>query len=137
MASKPLTVAGLAGASGLSVDDVRFYRERGLLQPPKRARSRTDDFVFGSEHVERLKFIRRALACGLTHNDVGRMVDPRGLLTCGDVYKIASFRLEHLRKAGRGATLAARYLAEVLELCPGVGPGKDCRILRELARPGC
>jgi DNA-binding transcriptional MerR regulator len=90
MASEPLTLAGLAKASGVSIDAVRFYRDSGLLQPPHRVRGRGDNFAFRIEHVERLKFIRRSLACGLTHEDIGALVDPAVLATCGDVYAITN-----------------------------------------------
>jgi hypothetical protein len=46
MALQPFTLAQLARAVGMSVEDVRFYRDSGLLPPPKRRRTRTDDFSF-------------------------------------------------------------------------------------------
>ena len=137
MASEPFTLGQLAKAGGVSVDDLRFYRDSGLLQPPRRARGRTDDFAFGTEHVERLKFIRRALACGLTHEDIAGLVDPHALVTCGDVYAIAARRLKHLRKGGKADTPAATYLAQVTGACARMGSGTDCNILQELSRPGC
>src|SRR5690349_18434813 len=113
MASGPFTLAQLAEAAGMSVDDVRFYRDSGLMQPPHRVRGRTDDVAFGAEHVERLKFIKRALTCGYTHEDIARFVDPAVLVTCGDVYATTARRLEHVRRSGRGDPATTVLLAQL------------------------
>ena len=93
----PFTLAQLARAVGMSVDDVRFYRDSGLLPPPRRTRSRTDDSAFGAVHVERLRLIKRAVGYGFSVEDIGKMVGDTGLTTCNDVYRIAAQRLEQLR----------------------------------------
>jgi MerR family mercuric resistance operon transcriptional regulator len=136
MPSRPFTLSGLAEAAGMSVDDVRFYRDSGLMQPPRRTRGRTDDFAFGAEHVERLEFIRRALACGFSHEDIAGFVDPFALVTCGDVYAIANRRLETMRRSGQGDTPMAACLASLVEQCAGVGPRKDCKIIQGLNSQG-
>jgi DNA-binding transcriptional MerR regulator len=120
----------------MTLVDVRFYRDCGLLQPPRRQRSRSDDKAFQDEHLERLRFIRRALACGFGLEDIARFVDPLGLVTCNDVKVIASRRLQDLRRAGAAESDPASCLSRLVETCAGVGPGRDCSILQGLARPG-
>jgi MerR family mercuric resistance operon transcriptional regulator len=78
MALHSFTLAQLARALGMSVEDVRFYRDGGLLPPPKRQRTRTGDFSFQVEHLERLRFIQRALAYGFTLENIASFVDERG-----------------------------------------------------------
>ena len=136
MASAPFTLAELARAAGMSVDDVRSYRDRGLLQRPRRQRSRTDDFAYQAEHVERLQFIKRALEYGLTISDIARIVDPAALVTCGDVYAVTAHRLEQIRQSGGGDTPEAAALAKLLDICARVGSRQDCRILGMLSKPG-
>lgn len=135
MASGPFTLAQLARAAGMSIEDVKSYRDQGLLQRPRRQRSRTDDFAFQAEHVERLQFIKRALEYGLTVSDVAQLVDPAALMTCGDVYTLTAQRLEQIRQAGGGDTPVAVALAKLLDVCARVGARQDCRILGTLARP--
>lgn len=136
MASGPFTIVQLAQAVGMSVEDVRFYRDGSLLQPPRRRRSRTGDMAFYGEHVERLHFIRQALACGLTHDDIAEIVDPNVLGTCGDVYAIASRRLEQMRKDGTGETPAAACLTKISAACLRVGSRTNCAIIKALSTPG-
>ena len=135
MASGPFTLAQLARAAGMSIEDVRSYRDQGLLQRPRRQRSRTDDFAFQAEHVERLQFIKRALEYGLTINDIARIVDPAALVTCGDVYAVTARRLEQIRQTGGGDTPVAAALAKLLDVCGRVGGRQDCQILGALANP--
>jgi hypothetical protein len=119
----------------MSIDDVRSYRDQGLLQRPRRQRSRTDDFAFQAEHVERLQFIKRALKHGLTVNDIAQLVDPAALVTCGDVYAVTARRLEQIRQSGGADTPVAAALAKLLDVCARAGTRQDCRILGTLARP--
>ena len=118
----------------MSIDDARFYRERGLLQPPRRQRSRTDDFAFQAEHVERLQFIKRALEHGLTVEDIAQLVDPYALTTCGDVSALADKRLEQMRQSGAADTPAAFALTKLREGCATVGSRKDCAMLATLRK---
>ena len=118
----------------MSIDDVRFYRDRGLLQPPRRQRSRTDDFAFQAEHLERLHFIRRSLEHGLTIEDIAQLVDPYALTTCGDVRALADRRLEQMRRSGADHTPEAAALTKLREGCAAVGSRKDCSMLATLAR---
>ena len=119
----------------MSIDDVRSYRDRDLLQRPRRQRSRTDDFAFQDEHVERLQFIKRALEHGLTVSDIAQLVDPGALVTCGDVYAVTARRLEEICSSGGADTPVAVALAKLLDVCSRVGPRRNCRILGTLANP--
>jgi DNA-binding transcriptional MerR regulator len=130
MVLQTFTLAQLARAVGMSVEDVRFYRDSGLLPPPKRQRTRTDDFSFQVEHVERLRFIQRALAHGFTLEDIARFVDEHGLVTCNDVYRISLRRLEELRHTGDAK---AANLKKLIASCSGKGGRKDCEILAALS----
>ena len=137
MASGPFTIAQLAQAVGMTVDEVRFYRDGGLLQPPRRRRSRRDDMAFFPEHVERLHFIQNALTCGLTRDDIAKFIDRSRLLTCGDVYALAGQRLTALDRSGRGDTPAAVCLSRLREQCAQKGSREECPILKALSEPDC
>jgi DNA-binding transcriptional MerR regulator len=58
-----LRVEELAGRSGLSVDTVRFYQKRGLLDPPQ---GEGRIAWYGPAHLERLKRIKELQRSGLT-----------------------------------------------------------------------
>jgi DNA-binding transcriptional MerR regulator len=60
------TLAQLAGAAGMSERNVRAYRERGLVDPPRRHGRRG---VYGPEHLAQLRAVRALLARGLSLNE--------------------------------------------------------------------
>jgi DNA-binding transcriptional MerR regulator len=129
MASGPFTLAQLARLTGVSSRDIRLYSERGLLQPPRRRRSRSGDVAFHNEHVERLRFIQRALAVGYSMDDIRRLVDPHALVTCRDVYETTARRL-HEQQSDDPERAAA--LERLLNSCPKVGGRSACPILSTL-----
>jgi DNA-binding transcriptional MerR regulator len=133
MASGPFTLAQLARAAGMSIDDVRFYRDRGLLQPPRRKRSRTDDLAYQQEHVDRLRFIGRALGYGLSFDAIAQLVDNGTLLTCNDVYRLSVRQLEELRRKNGPQDAAAEAFEKLIATCRRTGGRRDCQILAGLA----
>ena len=135
MASGPFTLAQLARAAGMSIEDVRFYRDRRLLQPPTRQRSRTDDFAYRQEHVERLRFIERALSHGLSLEAIGQLVDARALPTCNDDYRFTTRQLEAVRRKSGPDDSMAVALEKLVATCRRTGARRDCHILAGLARP--
>jgi|SRR5690242_5218218 DNA-binding transcriptional MerR regulator len=134
MASELFTLAQLARAVGMSVDDVQFYRDCGLLQPPRRQCRRTDDLAFHVEHIERLRFIQRAIAHGFFLEDIERFVDETALVTCNDVYRISVDRLAEYRKARRPGHPIVVALEMLVASCGRVGGRKDCQIVASLAK---
>ncbi len=64
-------VEELARRSGVSVDTIRFYQKRGLLDPPER---QGRIVWYGPAHAERLERIRELQAAGLTLAVIGRIL---------------------------------------------------------------
>jgi MerR family mercuric resistance operon transcriptional regulator len=66
-----LTIAGLAKASGVGVETVRYYQRRGLLAEPPRAGAIRR---YGEGDLRRLRFIRRAQGAGFTLEEIGELL---------------------------------------------------------------
>jgi DNA-binding transcriptional MerR regulator len=65
-------VEELAAACDVSVDTVRYYQTRGLLQGPEREGRHA---WYGSEHAERIREVRELQRKGLTLAAIKRVVD--------------------------------------------------------------
>ncbi len=117
----------------MSVEDVRFYLDRGLLPRARRRRGRRGDLAYHQEHVERLGFIGRALNFGFSFEDIERFVDPTVNLTCSDVYRVAAHQLEELQRLSGRQSPPAVALERLMATCPGTGGRQDCRILAFLS----
>jgi DNA-binding transcriptional MerR regulator len=133
MASGPFTLAQLAKAAGMSIEDVRLYRDRGLLQPPRRQRGRTDHFAYRQEHVDRLCFIGRARGHGFSFEAIAELVDAEALQTCNDVYRFSVRQLEELQRRSGPGDSAVVALEKLIATCSCTGARRDCEILARLA----
>jgi DNA-binding transcriptional MerR regulator len=133
MTSGPFTLVQLADAAGMTVEEVRHYRDFPLLPPPRRRRGRQDDRGFNSEHVDRLRFIKRALAHGFTLDMIAHCVESTGLLTCGDVYRLSLTRLEQLRAEHGSADPIVVRLESLIAKCARRGGRADCQLLATLS----
>ncbi len=86
-AKEPLLKIGeVASNSGLSVKTIRYYEEIGLLTVAVE-RSETGYRLFNHHIVNRLAFIKRAQALGLSLNEIKTIlsVHDQGQLPCGEV----------------------------------------------------
>jgi len=134
MASKPLTLAQLAKAAGMSTADVEFYQQRGLLQPARRTRGQPSYPAFHQEHLDRLRLIGRAVVYGFTLDAIARIVDASSLLTCRDMMDIAETELQRLRVLMGPDAPPVAALRKLMEGCPGTGTRDDCNIYAALTR---
>lgn len=107
-AESRLRVEELAGRSGLSVDTIRFYQKRGLLEPPQ---GEGRIAWYGAAHLERLARIKELQGNGLTLAVIKRVLE--GELDDADLPLagvVAAARVE--QGPGRGGLLGRGELAE-------------------------
>jgi MerR family Zn(II)-responsive transcriptional regulator of zntA len=91
-----MRISELAGATGTTPKTLRFYEDIGLLRPATRTRSGYRDF--DSDAIDRLDFIRRGQAAGLTLTQVKQILQIRddGQPPCEHVREILASRLADL-----------------------------------------
>jgi DNA-binding transcriptional MerR regulator len=89
-----LRIGELAARAGLSADTLRFYERRGLLEPA--ARTNSGYRLYDASALDRLGFIRRAQALGLTLDEVRETIQiaARGVRPCAHVRERLARRLE-------------------------------------------
>ena len=68
-----LKIGDVARLTGLPVKRIRYYEQRGLLEPA--ARSEAGYRLYRAEEAARLKFIKRAKLLGLTLEEIRALVD--------------------------------------------------------------
>lgn len=81
-----LKIGEVATQSGLSVKTIRYYEEIGLLTPTVE-RADSGYRLFSPEVLNRLAFVKRAQALGLTLHEVQEIltVHDQGQRPCGEV----------------------------------------------------
>jgi DNA-binding transcriptional MerR regulator len=92
-----MQIGELAKLANTSAKTIRFYEDSGLLPPPARTASGYRDYR--PEIVDRLRFIHRGQAAGLTLQKVRQIlaIHDRGDLPCVHVRQVLSTRLDQVR----------------------------------------
>lgn len=92
-----MKIGELAAASGTTAKTIRFYEQSGVLPEPTRMPSGYRDY--GPEFVDRLSFVRRAQAAGLSLREIRQIlaVHDRGEAPCGHVRGVLADRLDQVR----------------------------------------
>jgi DNA-binding transcriptional MerR regulator len=133
-----LRIGALAARTGTNAPTIRYYEEIGLLRPPDRQAG--GQRAYGEEDVKRLTFVRRCREFGFSIEQVRSLValvqDRRR--PCTDARNVAQEHLLAVRAKLNELKGLERSVAGFIATCDAScagGPGPDCAILEDLARP--
>lgn len=131
MTMQHLTIGRAAAKAGVSVETIRFYERRGLIeQPPKGEGYR----VYPTEMVARIRFIRQAQQIGFSLREVQELLSLRADPTadCADVRRQAAQKIEEVDRKIADLQRVRAALETVVSVCPGRGGLTDCTIMAAL-----
>lgn len=127
-----MKIGEIATATGMSVETIRYYEREGLVSAP--GRTAANYRSYGSEHLRRLTFIRRARNLGFSLNQVRALLDLSDDRDrpCDAVDQLArEHRVQVSRKISELKALG-RELDNLIGQCRH-GRIADCRIIDALA----
>jgi DNA-binding transcriptional MerR regulator len=130
----------LARRAGVSKDTLRFYERKGLLEPPRRTANNYR--LFPTAAVEKLRWIRRALAMGFTVEELARIAGARsrGQFPCREVRSLAAAKLEVIEQRLQQMTSFRDALRGLLDdwtrRLEETAPDQPARLLEDLAARG-
>jgi DNA-binding transcriptional MerR regulator len=117
-----MQIGELAKRANTNAKTIRFYEDSGLLPSPARTASGYRDY--GPEIVDRLRFIHRGQAAGLTLQKVRQIlaIHDGGEAPCGHVRQVLSTRLDQV--CGQIAELVALegHLQTLLDRASNAAP---------------
>ena len=90
--AESLKISGLARASGVHVETVRYYQRRGLLRQPTRPLNGIRRY--GTADIARLRFIRHAQQSGFALDEVKALLALSGRPACRASRTIAAKKLQ-------------------------------------------
>lgn len=133
-----LRIGALAARTGTNAPTIRYYEEIGLLRPADRQAG--GQRAYGEEDVKRLTFIRRCREFGFSIEQVRSLVAlvqdrERSCMDARDIAKdhLLAVRAKLNELKGLERSIAG-FIATCDVSCAG-GPGPDCTILEDLAKP--
>lgn len=127
-----LRIGQLAQLTGVTVETIRFYENKGLLPEPTRLSNNYR--VYGATHVQRLSFIRNCRSLDIGLDDIAALLnydttDPE------QAQRLHGFVHEHIDKVSRriAELESLREMLRSLEThCHGHGAGRPCGIMQSL-----
>ena len=128
-------IGALAKATGTKVETVRWYERVGLLPAPTRTSGNYR--AYGTAHLGRLSFIRRARDLGFSLDQVRALLDIAGQQdrSCEAVDAIAREHLDEVDCKIADLQALRRELDALITQCRH-GRVAECRIIEALAPAG-
>lgn len=128
-----LTIGKVARRSGVSVETLRFYERRGLIEP--RDRTESGYRLYDREVLRRLRFLRRAQALGFSLDEISELLalsaDPSR--SAAEVKRLARAKIADIESRIRDLERMRDGLASLERHCPGHrGTTAECPILAAL-----
>ncbi len=115
--TETLSIGALSRQSGVNVETVRYYERIGVMPPP--ARSRGGYRMYGTDHLKRLAFVRRARELGFSLEEIRgllRLVDGHAY-TCADVHTLMVGHLEEVRRKIADLRRLEKVMADMVAQC--------------------
>lgn len=132
-ASGRFAIGTLSKGTGCKIETIRYYERSGLLPAP--ARSPGGYRLYGTEHLKRLAFVRRARSLGFSIDEVRRLLDlaDHHRRPCAEARRVAASHLEDVRARLADLRVMERVLKETVARC-GQGTGPHCPLIEALYR---
>ena len=134
-ASGHFAIGILSKRTGCNIETIRYYERAGLLPLP--GRSPGGYRLYGTEHLKRLAFVRRARALGFPLDQVRALLalaDHRRR-PCAEARSLAATHLEDVRAKIADLKEMERVLRETVARC-GSGKGSHCLLIETLYQNG-
>ena len=127
-----LNIGQVAKQTGITVETVRFYEKKNLIDAPLRSESGYRQYPLDT--VKRVRFIQRAKDVGFTLKDIGELLDLRQVpgTSCTDIKLRATQKIEEVDLKIRDLKKIHDALARMIMKCSGSGALSQCPILEEL-----
>ena len=129
---KGLTIGKLAKKAGLTIDTVRFYERRGLIDEP--ARTPSNYRMYPEEDIALLTFIKKAKSLGFSLNEIKELLklqhDPGA--SKSDIKEWTEIKIREIRCRINDLARILSALEHLVVSCDGDGPVSECPILGAL-----
>jgi Cd(II)/Pb(II)-responsive transcriptional regulator len=128
-----MKIGELAQVAQCSVETVRYYEKEGLLPEP--ARTSGNFRVYGTDHLERLRFIRNCRALDMSHEEIHtllRLADQPSE-DCGAINTVFDEHIAHVDERIQELTQLKSQLSALRQRCESAQAVNVCGILQGLA----
>ena len=127
-----MRIGKVAKQVGITVETIRFYEKRGLIEPPRRNESGYRDYP--EDVVKLVSFIKRAKELGFSLKEIKNLMSLRFTpgTTCSEVKKQTIEKIADIDRKVDDLLKIKGALTELVSVCPGQGPLSHCTIMEAL-----
>ena len=127
-----LMIGGLAAATGIKINTIRFYEYIGLMPPAVRTSSGRR--TYGQSDVSRLAFSRTGRALGFSIDEIRSLMDlsDQPDRDCADAAALARRHLHDVQDRIARLELLRAELTKIAESCDG-GVAATCNVIESIA----
>lgn len=126
------TIGQIARKTDVSVETIRFYQRRGLLDtPPKDSQGYRQ---YTGDTVEDIRFIRNAKLLGFTLKEIATLLQYRRMpgSNCGEARVLAVQKSAEMNKRLRELQQVNSIINQLIGRCSGDEEIHDCPIIKAL-----
>lgn len=125
------TIGRLAREAGVSIETVRYYQRRGLLDQPKRPA--TGGFrLYGDEDLTRIRFIKSAQQLGFTLTEIAELLNHVRTGNCSGTRTLAKDKLRMIETQAEELKRVAQTLRGLVAECQGGKCDEACPIIHRV-----
>ena len=127
-----MRIGELASKAAVDVQTIRYYEREGLLEAP--ARTGAGYRAYGSEHLERLNFVRHCRSLDMPLAEIKRLIDLSNdkAVSCDQVDQLVRAHLERVQTKRKALQALEAQLEALSAQCASGHRVADCGILEEL-----
>ncbi len=127
MATQAMTIGRLAKAANVGIETIRYYQRRNLLPTPEASDSAYR--YYPVEMVDRIRFIKRAQDLGFSLDEIASLLQLNDGSDRRSIRKLASLRLEMVRRKIADLQRIESSLASLIEKCEQSNSARACPII--------
>ena len=127
-----MRIGALAAEAGVSVQTLRYYERRGLLETPHRSTAGFREYV--NDSARRVRFIRKAQSIGFTLEEIRGLLGlwPDSAKACRAVEKRATITLSRIDAQVMDLRRMRRALSRYVSACRHGAALQQCPLLEGL-----
>ncbi len=131
--SSPMKIGELSKKTGVSIDTVRYYEQRGLIPPAVRTQSGYRQY--SGDDITRLNFIVQAKELGFTLEEISQLLAINSMgQTCSEVKAVAQAKAAEIETRIHKLTHMLQTLRTLVEQCEKNEDSDPCPILNVLEK---
>lgn len=127
-----MTIGAVARDAGVSVETIRFYQRRGLIDEPVKPFGRVRQYP--ADVTARVRFIKSAQALGFTLEEIATLLRPESMRACAATRDLARGKIAMIERKLAELVHMRDALEALIAQCEPDRPEAGCAIIRCLAQ---